>query len=101
MEIPTKWEDYIHLGEFAYNNGYQASSKMNPFEILYGRKCTTPISWDSSVDSLVVGPKMLQDMEQTIREVEKNLKVAQDHQKSYANLKIQHKEFLVGDHVYL
>ena len=41
MGRPTKWEDYLHLVEFAYNNGYQASAKMSPFEIMYGRKCTT------------------------------------------------------------
>ena len=28
MEKPTKWEGYLHLVEFAYNNRYQASSKM-------------------------------------------------------------------------
>ena len=43
-ERPTKWDNYLHLAEFAYNNGYQASAKMSPFEILYGRKCTTPVS---------------------------------------------------------
>ena len=24
MDKPTKWEDYLHLVEFAYNNGQQA-----------------------------------------------------------------------------
>jgi hypothetical protein len=38
MDKPSKWEDYIHLVEFVYNNGYQASLKMRPFEALYGRK---------------------------------------------------------------
>jgi hypothetical protein len=28
----SKWEYYLHLVEFSYNNGYQASLKMNPFE---------------------------------------------------------------------
>jgi hypothetical protein len=32
---PNKWEDYLHLVEFAYNNGYQTSAKLSPFEILY------------------------------------------------------------------
>ena len=76
MERPTKWEDYLHLVDFAYNNGYPASSKMSPFEILYGRKCTTPVSWDGPVDCLMVGPEMLQDMEMTDQEVQKNFKVA-------------------------
>ena len=91
MERPTKWEEYLHLVDFAYNNGYQASTKMSTFDILYGRKCTTPVSWDNHVDPLMVRPEMLQDMEQIIREVQKNLKVAQDHQKNYVDLKMQYK----------
>jgi hypothetical protein len=37
MYKPSKWEDYLHLVEFTYNNGYQASLKMSPFEALYGK----------------------------------------------------------------
>ena len=37
-EHPSKWEDYLHLVEFAYKNHYQASAKFIPFEIMYGRK---------------------------------------------------------------
>jgi hypothetical protein len=44
MDKPSKWEDYLHLVEFSYNNGYKESLKMNPFEELYGRNCNTPIS---------------------------------------------------------
>jgi hypothetical protein len=44
MDNPSRWEDYLHLVEFAYNNGYRASLKMSPFEALYGRKCNTPMS---------------------------------------------------------
>ena len=44
MHQPRKWEDYLPLVEFAYNNGYQASLKTSPFEILYGRQCNTPVS---------------------------------------------------------
>ena len=43
MNNPTKWEDYLHLVEFVYNNGYQASTKINPFEVVYGWKCRTPL----------------------------------------------------------
>jgi hypothetical protein len=38
MDKASKWEDYLHLVEFAYNNGYQAYLKTSPFEALYGRK---------------------------------------------------------------
>ena len=98
---PRKWEDYLHLLEFTYNNGYQTSAKLSPFEILYDRKCTTLITWDNPVDRLMVGPEMLQEMENMVRKVQQNLKEAQDRQKSYANLKRRHLEFQAGDHVYL
>ena len=59
------WEltDYLHLGEFAYNNGYQDSLRMSPFEALYGRKCDTLVSWDNLVDRVVIGLNLLKDME--------------------------------------
>jgi hypothetical protein len=53
---PNKWEDYMHLVEFAYKNGYQTLAKLSPFEILYDRKCTTPINWDNLANKLMVGP---------------------------------------------
>ena len=62
-EQPGKWEDYLHLVEFSYNNHYQASTRYSPFEIPYGRKCNTPISWSNPVDRLVLGPELLKDME--------------------------------------
>jgi hypothetical protein len=37
MHQPKKWEDYLQLVEFTYNNGYQESLKMSPFKVLYGR----------------------------------------------------------------
>ena len=87
MKRPTRWENYLHLVEFAYNNGYQASAKMSPFEVLYRKKCNTPVSWDNPVDRVLIRPELLQEMEQTVCEVQKNLKAAQDRQKCYANLK--------------
>jgi hypothetical protein len=64
MDKPSKWEDYLHLVEFAYNNGYQDSLRMSPFEALYGRKCDTPVSWDNPIDRVVLGPELLKDMEE-------------------------------------
>jgi len=36
-----KWDDCLPLAEFLYNNSYQESIKMAPFEALYGRRCQT------------------------------------------------------------
>ena len=97
---PSKWEDYLHLVEFSYNNHYQASSKFIPFEILYDRKCNTPISWSNPVDRLILGPQLLKEMEFTVKQLQGNLKVAQDRQKSQVDLKQTWKEFQVSEHVF-
>ena len=78
MNNPTKWEDYMHLAEFAYNNRYHTSTKMSPFEVLYGQKCRTPVTWDSPVDWLMLGLDLLTDMEHLVTKVQVNLKEAQD-----------------------
>jgi hypothetical protein len=63
MDKPSRWEDYLHLVEFTYNNGYHTSLKMSPFEVLYRRKCNTPVSWDNPTDREVIGPELLKEME--------------------------------------
>ena len=38
-------EAWLPLAKFSYNNGYQESIKMAPFEALYGRKCRTLLNY--------------------------------------------------------
>ena len=59
MHQPKKWEDYLPLVEFAYNNGYQESLKMSPFEVLYGRLCKNPVSRSNPVDRITIKLDML------------------------------------------
>jgi hypothetical protein len=40
------WDKRLPYVEFSYNNSYQASLKMSPFEALYGRNCRTSLHWD-------------------------------------------------------
>src|SRR5713101_6986892 len=101
MDKPTKWEDYLHLVEFAYNNGQQASLGMSLYEALYGRRYRTPVTWDNPVNKVVLGPELLKEMEQEVVKIRKNLKAAQDIQKRYADKHRVNREFSVGDHVYL
>eukprot|EP00253_Pinus_taeda_P026320 PITA_26320 len=70
MQQPTHSEDYLHLVKFVYNNGYHTSLQMSPFEVLYGRKCHTPSSWGGPEDKLMLGPEMLKEMEEMVKQVE-------------------------------
>lgn len=87
--------------EFAYNNGYHTSLQMNPFEVLYERKHRTPSSWGGPEEKLMLGPKMLKEMEELVKKIRANLKAAQDRQKNFADQKRRFKEYQVGDHVYM
>jgi hypothetical protein len=37
LEHPGSWDQNLPWAEFAYNNSYQESIKMTPFEVHYGR----------------------------------------------------------------
>ncbi|GJX67946.1 putative reverse transcriptase domain-containing protein [Tanacetum coccineum] len=43
IEFDGSWDKYLPLAEFSYTNTYHSSIKMPPYEMLYGRKCGTPI----------------------------------------------------------
>ena len=45
IDFGGSWDTYLSLAEFSYNNSYHASIDHPPFEMLYGRKCRTPICW--------------------------------------------------------
>jgi hypothetical protein len=73
----AKWEDCLPFAEFSYNNSYQASLQMAPFEALYGRKCRTPLNWSETRDSQIFGPDILQEAEEKVRMIRGYLKAAQ------------------------
>eukprot|EP00253_Pinus_taeda_P015383 PITA_15383 len=101
IQRSTRLEEYLHLVEFAYNNGYHASLQMSPFKVLYRRKFRTPSSWGGPEDRLMLGPEMLKEMEEMVKRVRDNLKVAQDRQKKFADRKRNFKEYQIGEHVYV
>jgi transposase InsO family protein len=95
------WDKSLPYAEFSYNNSYQASLKMSPFEALYGRKCRTPLYWDQTRERQFFGPELIQEAEEQVRMIRENLRIAQSRQKSYADNRRRLLEFKEGDHVYL
>ena len=43
IDYEGTWDKHIPLVEFVYNNSFQSSIRMTPYEALYGRKCRTPL----------------------------------------------------------
>jgi hypothetical protein len=97
----SSWDKSLPYAEFSYNNSYQASMKMLPFETLHGRKCRTPLSLDQTRGRQFFGPELIQEAEEQVCIIRENLRVAQTRQKSYADNRRRPLEFEEGDHVYL
>jgi len=95
------WDKNLPYAEFSYNNSYQASLKMSPFEALYGRKCRTPLFWNQTGESQVFGPEILREAERQVQQIRDTLKTAQSRQKSYADTRRRELTFQEGDYVYL
>jgi hypothetical protein len=95
------WEKWLPLIEFSYNNSYQESLKMAPFEALYGRKCRTPLNWVEPEERRFFGIDFVKEAEEQVCAIQKNIAAAQARQKSYADKRRKPIEFEVGDHVYL
>ncbi|KAE8707211.1 hypothetical protein F3Y22_tig00110386pilonHSYRG00027 [Hibiscus syriacus] len=85
IDFHGSWENFLPLAEFAYNNSYQTSIRMAPYEALYGRKCRTPICWTELCDRKTLGPELVRETEDTVRLIRDRLKEAFDRQKSYAD----------------
>jgi hypothetical protein len=101
MTDGPKWDKHLSLAEFLYNNSYQESIKMSPFEALYERPCHTPLSWSESGERVIFGPDIVTEAEEKVKQIQANILAAQSRQKSYTDKRHSPLEFKVGDHVYL
>jgi transposase InsO family protein len=69
LEFPQKWIECLPLAEFSYNNSYQESIKMAPFEALYGRRCRTPLNSSEPGERWVFRPDMVKEMEEKVQRI--------------------------------
>jgi hypothetical protein len=83
QQYGRSWDKSLSYAKFSYNNSYQESLKMAPFEMFYGHRCRTPLFQSETRERKVFGPHILQEVEKQVRMVRENLRVMQSRQKSY------------------
>jgi hypothetical protein len=101
LEFKGSWVQYLPLIKFAYNNSYQATIRMPPYEALYGRKCQSPLYWDNIGERQTLGLELIQDTCEKVRVIKERMSAAQNRQKSYTDKRKRPLEFEVGDRVFL
>ena len=101
LHLKSSWDEPLPLVEFTYNNSYQVSIQMAPYEALYGRPCQTQVFWTEVRERSTTGPELISDTSVKVDLICKHLFMAQSRKKSYVNTRGQPLEFEVGDHVFL
>jgi hypothetical protein len=77
LSYGSKWEDCLPFAKFSYNNSYQSSLQMAPFEAFYKRKCRTPLNWSETEESQVFGPNIIREAKEHVQLIRDRLKAAQ------------------------
>lgn len=101
IEFPGSWDSHLHLMEFAYNNSFQATIGMAPFEALYGKCCRTPVCWSEVGEHRLMGPELVRSTNEAIQKIRARMQTAQSRQKSYADVRRKDLKFDVGEKVFL
>jgi transposase InsO family protein len=85
LQYGRSWDKSLPYVEFSYNNSYQESLKMAPFQMLYERRCRTPLFWSEAEEQKVFRLDILEEAEKQVHMVRENLRVVQSRQKRYTN----------------
>ncbi|XP_021975263.1 uncharacterized protein LOC110870386 [Helianthus annuus] len=75
--------------------------QMAPYELLYGRKCRTPVCWGEVGQRDLAPIDLIAMTNEKIELIRARLKAAQDRQKAYGDKRKRPIEFQVGDFVLL
>ena len=71
------WEKWLPLAEFSYNNSYEESIKMAPFETLYGQKCRTPLDWVEPGERRYYGIDFVKEAKEQVCIIQQHIDAAQ------------------------
>ncbi|XP_057543918.1 uncharacterized protein LOC130823317 [Amaranthus tricolor] len=74
LDFEGTWEDKLPMVEFAYNNSFQSSIRMAPYEAFYGRKCRVPLCWDLMDRTIPEGPDVIQESIDALKNVQQNMR---------------------------
>ena len=102
LDHKGSWEEHLPLVELAYNNSYQASIQMAPYEALcMGGHADHLFVGQRREKDHITGPDLIRDTSEKVSLIRQRLLIAQSRKKSYVDRRRQPLEFDVVEHIFL
>jgi hypothetical protein len=98
---PRTWFDWVPWAEFSYNTSVHSSTKVTPFEVVYGVPPPSLLTYVPSTSKVQAVDEHLRDRDYILCELRRNLLLAQNRMKCQADQHRRDVSFDIGDYVYL
>jgi len=98
---PRKWVEWISWAEYSYNTAIHSSTKLTPFEGVYGIPPPTLLTYVPGTSRVQAVDECLRDRDAILKDLRHNLQLAQNRMKCQANQHRRDISFNMGDYVYL
>jgi hypothetical protein len=97
----NQWAQWLPLAEWWYNTSYHTTTRMTPFEVVYGQNPPLVLSYLPGVLKVQVVDQTLIVQEAILRTLKDNLVMAQNRMKQQADQGNSERQFTEGDQVFL
>jgi hypothetical protein len=84
-EKKNQWAQWLPLAEWWYNTSYHTTTRMTPFEVVYGQKPPLVLSYLLGASKVQVVDQTLTVREAILHTLKKNFFMAQNHMKQQAD----------------
>jgi hypothetical protein len=100
-EKQHQWAQWLPLAKWWYNTSYHTTTRMTPFEVVYGQKPTSVLSYLLGTSKVQAVDQTLIVQEDILRTLKENLVMAQNCMKQQADQGHFERQFAEGDQVFL
>ena len=98
---PKKWLQWLPWAEWHYNTTFHTSSKLTPYEVVYGQPPPAVPTYESGTTKVDLVDRSLQERGRILSQLKTNLVSAQVRMKQHADKHRSERSFEVGDMVFL
>ncbi|GKD06110.1 transposon ty3-G gag-pol polyprotein [Tanacetum coccineum] len=98
---PNKWVEWLPWEEYNYNTSVHTSTKMMPFQVVYGRPPPKLLPYVLGTTNIQAVDEYLRNRDELLRQLHANLLAAQHRMKIQADHHMRELEFEKGDLVFV